>query len=114
MCNSCFVLKKLFEGSESDSHQNYIPTFNFIKEMVRQGRLELFAGDCPLDEMEKHLAEEFHFTIRHYFKCKSCYNYFFIGACIRGTPIYEAMEDLNGENFDNTLWGHYGTLYDKK
>ena len=113
MCDKCYVLKELFKAAESNSHYNYIPTLAFLKEMVRQGRLELFAGDCQLEETEKHLNEETHYTVCHYFRCKSCNQYFFIGACIRGTPIYKIIDNLKNENFSNMLWGHCGTLYEK-
>ncbi len=112
MCNSCYVLEELFKASESNPHENYFPTFAFINEMVTQGRLELYAGDCPLEEMKKHLADEHHFTIQHYFKCKSCNTYYLIGACIRGTPLYKVMLNLTDINFDKNLWGRIGTYYD--
>jgi len=112
MCEKCYVLKELFKAAESNSHQNYIPTLSFIQEMTRQDRIELFAGDCPLEEVEKHLSEEIHYTIQHYFKCKSCKQYFFIGACIRGMPVYEIMDNIKNINFDSILWGRFGTLYE--
>jgi len=85
-----------------------------MTDLVKQERLEFFAGDCPLDEVEDHLSEEIHYTIKHYFRCKGCKKYFFIGACIRGKPIYKTMVYVNDLNFENILWGHYGTLYEKK
>lgn len=79
--------------------------------MIEQGRIELYAGDCLIEEAEKNLLGEQHYTICHYLKCKSCSRFFFIGACIRGTPIYKALDNLNDVNLDNMLWGHCGTLY---
>jgi|BioPla2DNA2_1021312.scaffolds.fasta_scaffold32279_4 hypothetical protein len=114
MCEQCYELRKLFEAGDSNSHYNYIPTLSFINEMVKQGRLELYAGDCPIEDVEKHLSEEIHYTIRHYFRCKSCNDYFFIGACIRGTPIYKIMKNVDSENFENLLWGKYGILFKLK
>ena len=111
MCDKCYVLKELFRGAESNSHQNYIPTLAFVREMVKQDRIEIFAGDCPLEEVEKHLSDEIHYTISHYLKCKSCNQYFFIGACIRGIPIYETKSSISSKDFDNLLWGRYGTKY---
>ncbi|MDQ0088594.1 hypothetical protein J2T12_002000 [Paenibacillus anaericanus] len=113
MCKSCFVLRELFTAAISDAHQNYIPTISFIKEMIKQQRLELYAGDCPLEEVARHLSEEIHYTVRHYLRCKSCNHYFFIGACIRGTPIYKTIESINDVNVKN-MWGNYGSLYETK
>ncbi len=112
MCEKCYVLRELFKAAESNSHQNYIPTLAFIKEMVRQERIELFAGDCPIEEVEKHLFDEIHYTISHYFRCKSCEQSFFIGACIRGMPVYKRINDLNTINFNTMLWGRCGILYE--
>lgn len=114
MCEKCYILKELFKSAERYPHQNYFPTIAFIKEMTKQNRIELFAGDCPLDEVERLLEEEKHYTICHYFSCKSCDQYFFIGACVRGTPIYKTMDNLEAENLDRMLWGHCGTLFEHK
>jgi hypothetical protein len=105
MCENCYVLKELFKAAESNSHQNYIPALAFIKEMVNQRRIE-----CPLEEVEKYLSEEIHYTIRHFFRCRSCQQYFFIGACIRGMPVYEVIDKISKVNIDN-MWGKYGILY---
>jgi hypothetical protein len=113
MCKKCDVLKELFKAVNSNSHENYIPTLAFMKEMENQGRVSLLAGDCHLEEVEKLLYEETHYTICHYFECNSCNQYFFIGACIRGTPTYKTMKSLSNVNFDNMLWGHIGTMFEK-
>jgi hypothetical protein len=113
MCEQCYVLKELFGAAESSPHRNYIPTLAFIHEMVKQDRMELFAGDCPLEKVKKQLDDEIHYTIQHYFICKSCGHYFLIGACIRGMPIYEMMDNVKNVNFDTMLWGRVGTLYER-
>ncbi|TFB22010.1 hypothetical protein E3U55_06835 [Filobacillus milosensis] len=111
MCRECYIVSELFNAAKSHPHQNYIPSLAFINEMLKQERIELFAGDCPLEEVEKHLSDELHYTIKHCFRCKSCKLYFLIGACIRGVPIYEIKENIETVNFDNILWGRFGTLY---
>lgn len=113
MCEKCYVLTEIFKAADSDSHYNYIPSISFIRAMIKQDRLELYAGDCPLEEVEKHLWEEKHYTVCHYLRCTKCNQYFFIGACIRGTPIYKILGGLAEEKIDNILWGHYGTLFNK-
>lgn len=109
MCEDCYVLKELFKAAESNPLQNYIPTIAFIKEMVTQQRLDLFAGDYQLEEVEQHLSEEVHYTIRHYFRCRNCKQHFFI-ACIRGMPIYETIDKISKVNLDN-MWGRHGIFY---
>ena len=113
LCDKCYILTELFKAAESNSHQNYIPTLSFINEMIKQGRIELYAGDCPIEEVKKNLNDETHYTICHYFMCKGCNHYYFIGACIRGTPVYKTIDSIKNVNFDNMLWGRYGALYYK-
>ena len=79
--------------------------------MVREGQIEFYAGDCLLDDMERHLEEERHFTIQHYFRCVACGQSFFIGACIRGTPVFEKSFPPAPETLTRILWGHCGTFY---
>jgi hypothetical protein len=111
VCEKCYALAELFKAADKNPHENYLPSIAFIEQLVKQGELELYAGDCPLEEIEKHLEEESHYTICHYFVCKQCNEYFFIGVCIRGRPIYKVKKDLKDENFNNILWGRCGTFY---
>ena len=113
MCDKCYILVKIFEAADSNPHSNYLPIISFIEKMIHQERLELYAGDCPIEEVQRILMEESHYTIRHYLKCKTCNQHFLIGACIRGTPVYRIIDKISGENIDN-LWGRYGIYFRKK
>jgi len=112
MCNKCLILSELFDVASKNPIENYSPVIALIKEMTNQNRVKLFAGDCPLDEVDIHLSEETHYTIKHYFKCTYCGRYFAIGACIRGAPSYKSMNKLTND-FDNTLWGRYGVYFEQ-
>lgn len=79
--------------------------------MLKQGRIELYAGDCPIDEVEKNLIDEEHYTIQHYFKCRNCNQYFYIGACVRGMPVFKIVDNIKTIDFNKMLWGRYGTHF---
>ncbi|KGX84156.1 hypothetical protein [Pontibacillus marinus] len=113
MCGNCFILTELFKTADSNPHQNYFPILALLKEMNKQSRIDLFAGDCPLEEVERHLSEEKHYTIQHYFKCVDCNQYFLIGACIRGMPIYKCLDDLKDLKVKSTLWGSCGSIFEE-
>ena len=76
--------------------------------------MELFAGDCLLEDTDSVLDAEQHYTVCHYMRCRSCEAIYLIGACIRGRPIYRRVEDIKKENLDNRLWGRCGTYYSHK
>ena len=119
ICKTCEFIRDVFEAAKKDAHHTYGPVIMLLKEMEEQKRIELFAGDCPIDETSRHLNEEIHFTVRHYFKCTSHERhygerYFFIGACVRGAPMFKILDSLAGENLANVLWGKTGVLFEKK
>ncbi|NBI29174.1 hypothetical protein [Chengkuizengella marina] len=114
MCEKCYILKKIFKVADSNPHLNYFPTIKFIEELVLQERIEVYAGDCPLNDIEQLLNEEKHYTVCHYLRCKDCFHYFFIGACIRGTPIYKTMVNFKKEELENMLWGQHGTFFETR
>ena len=83
-------------------------------ELERQGDIELYAGDCPLEGADAVLDAEKHYTVCHYMQCRSCGALYFVGACIRGTPVFRQVADIKKENLDTRLWGRCGTYYLQK
>ena len=110
MCKQCSI-KTQFEEVGNNPHINYVTTLLFFIELESNNIIELYAGDCKLSEALKILNEEKHYTVCHYLKCKECGQIIFIGACIRGTPIYKQIEDIKDENINNLLWGKEGTMF---
>ena len=76
--------------------------------------MELYAGDCPLEDTGAVLDAEQHYTVCHYMQCRSCGALYFVGACIRGTPVFRQVEDIRKENLGTRLWGRCGTYYLQK
>ena len=112
MCNQCDIAKTTFKVAKKEAHMNYYPILKLLEAMEKQNRIELYAGDCFLDETERVLESEQHFTVCHYLKCKTCTKFFFIGACIRGTPKYKILRNLKNEDPTNLIWGKRGILYE--
>ena len=48
------------------------------------------------------------------FTQRSCGTLYFVGACIRGTPVFRQVEDIRKENLGTQLWGRCGTYYLQK
>ena len=80
----------------------------------RQGDMELYAGDCPLEDTGAVLDAEQHYTVCHYMRCRGCGALYFVGACIRGAPVFRQVADIRKENLDTRLWGRCGTYYLQK
>ena len=110
-CLSCSLLLTQMKETSSDSYRQYNRILQTLMELERKGVLELFAGDCPLEDTDAVLASEQHYTVCHYLRCRNCGTIYFIGACIRGKPVYRRAEDLRKENLDTRLWGSCGTYF---
>lgn len=111
MCNNCKIVKSTFEGAKSNPHENLYPVYNLLSALVRTGRLIIYAGDCPFENMLQTLQEEKHFTVCFYLQCPQCEEIYFFGACIRGTPIYKRIVNISKENISNLIWGSEGTYF---
>jgi len=111
MCSNCYSLDQLFNANKRNPRNNLVPTFYFLNEMMKQGRLLHFAGDCEFYETLQLVSEEKHYTYRQYIECTDCHQIYYLGICIRGTPIYKKIENINIENIDNLLWGREGFYF---
>ncbi len=111
MCNNCNIIKTLFHSAKENPHENYIPVLRFLEGMETEKRIELFAGDSLLRYSLEVLNSEKHFTVCHYLKCPQCGQIHFLGACIRGIPLYKVIDNIDNEKLDNLIWGNVGTKY---
>ena len=110
-CPSCGPLSAQMKETRGGSYRQYDLILHDLMELERQGVMELFAGVCPLEDTDAVLASEQHYTVCHYLRCRNCGTIYFIGACIRGKPVYRRVEDLRKENLDTRLWGSCGTYF---
>lgn len=110
-CLSCSLLMTQMKETSSDSYHQYSLILHTLIEWERKGGMELFAGDCPLEDADAVLDAEQHYTVCHYMQCRSCGSLYFVGACIRGMPVFRQVEDIKKENLDTRLWGRCGTCY---
>ena len=93
MCKNCDIVDSSFKGAYSNPHLNLAPIHSLLSVLVKRKQLEIYAGDCPFDDMLEVLEEE--------------------NGCIRGTPIYKYVEDIKKEKIDNMIWGNKGVYYQK-
>lgn len=110
-CPSCGQLTAQMREDGSISYHQYDQLLQKLMELERQGDMELFAGDCPLEDTGAVLDAEQHYTVCHYMRCRSCGALYFVGACIRGVPVFRQVADIKKENLDTKLWGRYGTYF---
>ena len=113
ICPSCGQLAVQMEEASGGSYRQYDQILQALMELEAQGDMELFAGDCPLEDTDTVLGAEQHYTVCQYMRCHSCGVIYFIGACIRGAPVYRKVENLQKENLETKLWGRYGTYFSK-
>ena len=94
MCGTCEQLLSFFhrdaQKDHSEAYKNYISAVKALCELTFTRKIEFIAGDCLLGDIEKCIASEKLFSVNHYFRCK-CGRIFYVGYCIRGTPICEIV-----------------------
>lgn len=105
-CPSCGQLAAQMKEDSSISYRQY--------DQLLQKLMELYAGDCPLEDTGAVLDAEQHYTVCHYMQCRNCGALYFVGACIRGAPVFRQVADIGKENLDTRLWGRCGTYYLQK
>lgn len=111
MCKNCKVVEELFIAASSNPHENYVPVYRLLEELIKQKRLEVYAGDCPFEDVLKVLNSEKHYTVSFYLACTQCSNIFFYGACIRGKPVYKKVENFSKEKTEALLRGREGLYF---
>ncbi len=65
-CPSCGLLLTQIMETSSDFYRQYDFILKTLIELERKGAMELFAGDCPLEDTDAVLYAEQHYTVCHY------------------------------------------------
>lgn len=65
-CLSCGLLLTQMKETSSDSYRQYNRILQTLMKLERKGVLELFAGDCPLEDTDTILGAEQHYTVCQY------------------------------------------------
>ncbi|HEX9059049.1 MAG TPA: hypothetical protein VF941_02625 [Clostridia bacterium] len=112
MCSQCEIVIKMINGPKAG---DYIGNLYELDALEKQGILELYAGNSPIEDVRMHCEREDRYTISHYFKCKSCGKTFHIGFCCRGGYLFKEA-DVENIDFDNIFNGtdKLGTYFLKK
>lgn len=113
-CTCCGPLAAQMKEANGNASRRYGAILRNLMERERQGEMELFAGDCPLEDTVAVLDAEQHYTVCHYMRCRRCGALYFVGACIRGTPVFRQVSDITKENPGTRLWGRCGTLFSQR
>lgn len=111
MCKNCRIIEETFQAAGSNPHMNYVPVYRMLEAMLGQNRIEIYAGDCPFEEALEVLNSDRHYTVSFYLECSRCHDVYFFGACIRGTPIYKKIENINREPVERLIWGKEGRYF---
>ena len=113
-CPACSKFHRLLAAKIREPGKKYDQAMATARDLMAQGTLELFAGDCPLEDADGILASEQHLTVCHYLRCKSCGSLYYVGACIRGKPVFRRVTDQDTERIAFRLWGRCGTFFENK
>ena len=110
-CPACAAFAAEITAQARDRQRGYDAVLRLAIGLQRQGVLELFAGDCPLENTGAVLAAEEHYTVCHYLRCRRCGALWFVGACVRGEPICKRADDVQTADLRRMLWGRCGSCF---
>lgn len=123
MCNYCDYFKLIYKQVERDTHPPvfsstkrghfYVKLINLFDFAYKQSWIRYAACDCHLDEAIAVLHSDKHYTVCHDLQCTHCNQLFFIGACIRGEPVFKLVNDIAEIN-THSRWGKLGVLFENK
>lgn len=65
-CHSCGQLTSRMEKASNFSYYQYKQLLQKLIELEQRGNIEMFAGDCPLEDTCTVLDTELHYTVCHY------------------------------------------------
>ena len=103
---SCSTCKKIKEIS-SKTILSLIPD---LIQLYDEGYLALYAGSGYVDRIMEDIKSEKYFTYDYYFRCKECDEIYYLGICIRGTPIFRKVKEPSEIKFDPKRLG-YGEYF---
>lgn len=88
VCPFCGPLAAQTKESLNGSYRQYDQILRKLMELERQGRMELFAGDCPLEDTDAVLDAEQHYTVCHYVRCRRCGALYFWAPAFGARPCF--------------------------
>lgn len=112
MCEKCYLFKCAIENADIYRY-NYKLIVGMSETLIKDDLFELYAGDCEIEDTLDLLYAETKYTISHYVKCKTCEQYYFFGACVRGAPVHKVVDDIKNEmyrirNFEMCCGTYFG------
>lgn len=91
-CDNCSDIQKKMLSAKLDPHKLLSTTYTLLKEEYSEGKIVLCISDNNFENLMDEVAEEKQYTYNTYLKCPKCNKYYYLGICIRGTPIYKIMD----------------------
>ena len=113
-CPFCGSLASQIKGALNASYRQYDHILCKLMELEQQGCMELFAGDCPLEDTDAVLNAEQHYTVCHYLRCPQMRRSLFFGCLHPGYTGISAGGRHRKENLSTRLWGRCGTYFSQK
>lgn len=116
-CLSCGLLLTQMKETSSDSYRQYNRILQTLMKLERKGVLELFAGDCPLEDTDTILGAEQQHYVKDYIRIKvrnsyvnimysdiiyieSCNNRCILHTADEEYPLYMKLDDIEQQIAD--------------
>lgn len=91
-CKDCLKLKTAFDNAKYNPHEALRDTYILMQELYNRKKLTLYMSDYSFENWDEEIRLEQHLTYNLYLKCRKCKKIYYLGVCVRGTPIYRILD----------------------
>ncbi len=113
-CTECCDVLKAFEEAKKAPLHSWRSVYGLLLERVCANKLEVYASDCDFDKALDEIAKEVHFAYYFYLRCHKCGEIYYMGICVRGTPVFKTSEEFSENQIERTVKSGIGTFFNNK
>jgi len=89
-CANCTCVKEMFVDAK-EKRLGVKEVYDFLFELYKEKRLTVYMSEFPFESFWDEIMKEVYFSYRAYLKCPQCNRVFYMGVCVRGTPVYDVL-----------------------
>ena len=88
----CCGTAVIYNNGKPPHNINIQATCDELIKRCSNGEMNVIRGDCPIEMMVSLFNMDTVYTIVQFLHCNACSKTIFWGLCVRGAPIYKAVE----------------------
>lgn len=109
-CCTCIATEVI--QAKGAGYDKYFYLVLKLESLVKKGDLDLVCGSCDLNQTVRYFEQEKFYTLSHFLTCNTCARTFYVGACVRGSPVFEVDREIPPkEKLFNVYNGRVGSVF---